>query len=139
MSELPTGTVTFLFTDLEGSTRLWDEHPAAMREAVARHDVLLRRAFESHRGHVFKTIGDAFCVAFEAAPDALQSRRAGPPAGRRGRRARPISGVASAVRSGRGLRRRAGRQGETVSERFRALLLSTDSGTASSPSASAMT
>ncbi len=71
MSELPTGTVTFLFTDLEGSTRLWDEHPEAMREAVARHDVLLRGAFASHRGHVFKTGGDAFCVAFQSAPDAL--------------------------------------------------------------------
>jgi predicted ATPase/class 3 adenylate cyclase len=71
MSELPTGTVTFLFTDLEGSTRLWDEHPGAMREAVARHDALMRQAFESHHGHVFKTGGDAFCVAFQSAPDAL--------------------------------------------------------------------
>jgi class 3 adenylate cyclase len=47
MAELPTGTVTFLFTDLEGSTRLWEQHPEAMREALARHDELLREAVES--------------------------------------------------------------------------------------------
>jgi predicted ATPase/class 3 adenylate cyclase len=71
MPDLPTGTVTFLFTDLEGSTRLWEQHPEAMRAAVSRHDELLREAFEAHHGHVFKTVGDAFCVAFGAAPDAL--------------------------------------------------------------------
>ena len=42
LSELPSGTVTFLFTDIEGSTRLWEEHPDAMRDALARHDELLR-------------------------------------------------------------------------------------------------
>ena len=42
MAELPQGTVTFLFTDLEGSTRLWDEHPAAMHGALARHDEMVR-------------------------------------------------------------------------------------------------
>ena len=42
MRELPTGTVTFLFTDLEGSTRLWQEHPEAMKGALARHDEILR-------------------------------------------------------------------------------------------------
>jgi class 3 adenylate cyclase len=46
VSELPTGTVTFLFTDLEGSTRLWEEHPEAMRDALARHDEILRDAVE---------------------------------------------------------------------------------------------
>ena len=44
MSELPSGTVTFLFTDLEGSTRLWQEHPDAMQSALARHDEILREA-----------------------------------------------------------------------------------------------
>ena len=44
MAELPTGTVTFLFTDLEGSTRLWQEHPDAMKGALARHDEILRAA-----------------------------------------------------------------------------------------------
>ena len=68
---LPTGTITFLFTDIEGSTRLWERCPDAMRLAVARHDALLREAIERHNGHVFKTVGDAFCAAFHTAPDAL--------------------------------------------------------------------
>jgi TolB-like protein/Flp pilus assembly protein TadD len=71
MAHPPTGTVTFLFTDIEGSSRLWDAQPAAMRTALAHHDAHLRRAIESHGGHVFKTVGDAFCAAFAAAPDAL--------------------------------------------------------------------
>ena len=68
---LPSGTVTFLFTDIEGSTRLWEEHPQAMRTALARHDTLLRQAITSSAGVVFKTIGDAFCAAFATAPNAL--------------------------------------------------------------------
>jgi class 3 adenylate cyclase len=52
MADLPTGTVTFLFTDLEGSTRLWEEHPDAMKAALARHDQILRDAVDSHAGHV---------------------------------------------------------------------------------------
>jgi predicted ATPase/class 3 adenylate cyclase len=68
---LPRGTVTFLFTDIEGSTQLWEQHPAAMPAALARHDRLLREAIETHGGHVFKTIGDAFCAAFAIATDAL--------------------------------------------------------------------
>jgi predicted ATPase/class 3 adenylate cyclase len=71
MPDLPTGTVTFLFTDIEGSTRLWEQHPEAMRAALARHDLLLREAIEAHDGHVFKTMGDQFCAAFAAAPEAL--------------------------------------------------------------------
>jgi len=47
VSDLPTGTVTFLFTDLAGSTRLWEEHPEAMRDALARHDEIVRSAIES--------------------------------------------------------------------------------------------
>jgi len=61
MADLP---ITFLFTDIEGSTRLWEEHPDAMRQALAQHDDLLRSCIESHGGHVFKTMGDAFCAAF---------------------------------------------------------------------------
>ncbi len=71
MEPHPTGTVTFLFTDIEGSTQLWEQQPGAMREALARHDALLRQAIEAHRGYVFKTVGDAFCAAFTTAPDAL--------------------------------------------------------------------
>jgi predicted ATPase/class 3 adenylate cyclase len=70
---LPGGTVTFLFTDIEGSTRLWEQHPEAMQSALARHDALLRTAIDAHDGIVFKTIGDAFCAAFYTAPDALHS------------------------------------------------------------------
>lgn len=73
MHELPTGTITFLFTDIEGSTRLWEVHPQAMRTALARHDALMRAAIEAHEGHIFKTIGDAFCAAFSTAPDALNA------------------------------------------------------------------
>jgi TolB-like protein/class 3 adenylate cyclase/Tfp pilus assembly protein PilF len=71
MAELPTGTVTLLFTDIEGSTRLWEAHAAAMRAALARHDALLRHCIDDHDGHVFKTGGDAFCAAFHTASDAL--------------------------------------------------------------------
>jgi class 3 adenylate cyclase/DNA-binding SARP family transcriptional activator len=67
----PTGTVTFLFTDIEGSTKLWEEHLEAMREALARHDALLRDAIEVHGGTVFKKVGDGFCAAFSTAPEAL--------------------------------------------------------------------
>ena len=68
---LPTGTVTFLFTDIEGSTKLWEQHPDAMRTALARHDALLRQAIADNDGMVFKTVGDAFCAAFATAPQAL--------------------------------------------------------------------
>ncbi len=71
MSRLPTGTVTFLFTDIEGSTVRWERHPDAMRAALARHDDLLRVAVESHGGHVFKTVGDAFCAVFATAAGGL--------------------------------------------------------------------
>jgi class 3 adenylate cyclase len=67
----PTGTLTFLFTDIEGSTKMWERDRAAMRAALARHDEILRDAVEQHGGHVFKTVGDAFCCAFPTAPDAV--------------------------------------------------------------------
>src|SRR3954465_11475256 len=58
VAEVPSGTVTFLFTVLEGSTRLWEEHPEAMRPALARHDEILREAVAARGGHVVKTTGD---------------------------------------------------------------------------------
>jgi predicted ATPase/class 3 adenylate cyclase len=70
---LPAGTVTFLFTDIEGSTGLWEREPDAMRLALARHDALLRAAIETNNGYVFKTVGDAFCAAFSTASDALDA------------------------------------------------------------------
>ena len=71
MAELPSGTVTFLFTDLEGSTRLWEEQPDAMRAALARHDAILREAISAHHGHVVKTTGDGFHAVFARADDAV--------------------------------------------------------------------
>jgi class 3 adenylate cyclase len=71
MAGPPTGTVTFLFTDIEGSSRMWEKSPQTMRAALARHDEVLRSAIETHGGHVFKTVGDAFCAAFPTAPEAL--------------------------------------------------------------------
>ncbi|NDP41880.1 MAG: tetratricopeptide repeat protein [Aromatoleum sp.] len=67
---LPKGTVTFLFTDIEGSTRLWESERAAMRVALARHDAILRQSIGQHGGHVFKTGGDSFCAAFDSTADA---------------------------------------------------------------------
>ncbi|MBV9279632.1 MAG: adenylate/guanylate cyclase domain-containing protein, partial [Chloroflexi bacterium] len=73
MTPLPSGTVTFLFTDVEGSTRRWEQHPTAMDRAIARHDAILKRSIEEHRGAVFKTVGDAFCASFSTAPQALRA------------------------------------------------------------------
>ncbi len=64
---IPTGTVTFLFTDLVDSSRLWDLHPVQMRTALERHDSLLRGAIAEHLGYVFTTAGDSFAAAFETA------------------------------------------------------------------------
>ena len=69
----PSGTVTFLFTDIQGSTRLWQEKPAAMVVAHARHNAILRNAIETNHGYVFQVIGDAFCAAFHTAQDALRA------------------------------------------------------------------
>jgi len=73
MVGLPTGTVTFLFTDVEGSTKLWEREPEAISKALPRHDELLRSAVEAHSGFVFKTVGDAFYVAFSDAPEAVKA------------------------------------------------------------------
>ena len=68
---LPTGTVTFLFTDIEGSAQRWEQHRDAMSAAAARHEHLLTAAMRQHGGYVFKSVGDAFCVAFARANDAI--------------------------------------------------------------------
>src|SRR6202011_2491721 len=79
-ASLPTGTVTFLFTDIEGSTQRWEAHRAEMARAVARHDKLVHAVVAKHGGFVFKTVGDAFCVAFSdpenAVAAALDAQRA---------------------------------------------------------------
>lgn len=69
----PSGTVTFLFTDIEGSTRLWEQHPTRMGAMVARHDALLRQVIEAAAGQVFKTVGDAVCAVFARADTAIQA------------------------------------------------------------------
>jgi len=66
-------TLTFLFTDVEGSTFLWERNLKAMSEALVRHDEILRTAIEAYEGHVFKTVGDAFYAAFPRAPKALSA------------------------------------------------------------------
>jgi class 3 adenylate cyclase len=73
MSGLPSGTVTLLFTDVEGSTRLWEAERDAMAAALRRHDEILRGAIEQVGGYVFKTVGDSFCAAFSAARAALDA------------------------------------------------------------------
>jgi len=70
---LPTGTVTFLFSDIEGSTERWETHGEAMKAAVARHEKLVRQAISRHDGYIFKMLGDAFCSAFATAPNALKA------------------------------------------------------------------
>ena len=73
MPDLPSGTVTFLFTDIEGSTARWERQPEAMQAALARHDELVRAAIVEHGGHVVKTVGDAFHAAFRDARDAVNA------------------------------------------------------------------
>lgn len=71
MNTLPSGTVTFLFTDVEGSTRRWDAHTTEMQFAMARHDSLVETAITTHGGSVFTTAGDAFCAAFSSPREAV--------------------------------------------------------------------
>jgi class 3 adenylate cyclase len=71
MADLPKGTVTFLFTDVEGSTRLAEQHRTAMPRAQVRHDALLREAIAAHGGTIFRPTGDGACAVFATAPDAV--------------------------------------------------------------------
>jgi class 3 adenylate cyclase len=65
--DLLSGTITFLFTDIEGSTKLWEQHPEGMKAALARHDALLSEVIAAHDGRVVKTLGDGIHAAFDAA------------------------------------------------------------------------
>jgi class 3 adenylate cyclase len=97
---LPGGTITFLFTDIEGSTCLWEEHPDAMRRALARHNDLVECAIVDAGGYEFKRVGDAFCAAFVAR---LAARPIGPTDSQEGRpvvdQATSLVSVSSAIRS----------------------------------------
>src|SRR3954464_11615781 len=73
MPDLPSGTVTFLFTDIEGSTALWERDRAAMRMVVARHLTILQSLVEAHHGVLYKTIGDGTQSAFASAEDAMRT------------------------------------------------------------------
>jgi class 3 adenylate cyclase len=70
---LPSGTVTFLYTDIEGSATLWEREPKPMQAALDRHHAILHHAVAGCGGHVYKIIGDAFQVAFEVAGQAVQA------------------------------------------------------------------
>src|SRR3954471_7799673 len=66
----PSGTVTFLLTDLEGSTRMWEQDPIAMKAAMVRHDEIVEKNIAANRGHVFSRMGDEMAAAFATARDA---------------------------------------------------------------------
>jgi predicted ATPase/class 3 adenylate cyclase len=70
---LPSGTVTFLFTDIEGSTQLWEQHPEAMKAALAKHDSILKEAIESNHGYIIKTTGDGVHAVFATAIDGVNA------------------------------------------------------------------
>jgi class 3 adenylate cyclase len=69
----PSGTVTFLFTDIEGSTRLWQQDEQSMRTALSRHDEILRKAVADHDGTVFSSMGDGIAAAFLSASAAVDA------------------------------------------------------------------
>src|SRR6476646_2126111 len=69
----PSGVVTFLFTDVEGSTRRWEADADAMRAALATHDEVLRQAIEAHGGFLFKHTGDGVCAAFSSPKSAVDA------------------------------------------------------------------
>ena len=73
MNHLPSGTVTFLFTDIEGSTKLAQEYPDEMPVLLARHNGILNQAIEAHNGYVFQIVGDSFSAAFSSVSDALNA------------------------------------------------------------------
>jgi len=70
---LPFGTVTFLFTDIESSTKLWEKHPEEMKSVLAKHDSLLKEAVESKNGQIIKTTGDGVHAVFSTAVDAVNA------------------------------------------------------------------
>jgi len=70
---LPSGTVTFLFTDIEDSTKLWEQYPEAMKSALAKHDSILKETIESNHGHIIKTTGDGVHAVFTTAIDSVNA------------------------------------------------------------------
>ena len=70
---LPTGILTFLLTDIEGSTSLWEQYPSQMHVMLERHDQIIRTAIEQQQGYIFKAAGDSFWAAFSSAAQALRA------------------------------------------------------------------
>lgn len=73
MKSFPTGNVTFLFTDIEGSTRLAQKYPDILPKSLNKHNEILRDSIESNNGYIFQTVGDAFCCAFQNPVDAVKA------------------------------------------------------------------
>jgi class 3 adenylate cyclase len=73
MTTLPSGTVTFLFTDIEGSTKLWEQYPEAMKVALAKHDAILSEAINSNHGQIIKTTGDGVHAVFTTSLDSINA------------------------------------------------------------------
>ena len=73
MAAAPSGVVTFLFTDVEGSTRRWEADAEQMRAALVAHDDVLRKAIEAHGGWLFKHTGDGVCAAFASPRSAVDA------------------------------------------------------------------
>jgi predicted ATPase/class 3 adenylate cyclase len=71
LPDLPVETLTFLFTDMEGSAKLWEQHPKAMPAVLTLHEAILRRVIETNGGQIFKTVGDACYAVFRTAPEAF--------------------------------------------------------------------
>ena len=71
--EQPSGTVTFLFSDIEASTPLWDQHHDDMQTATARHDAILQGVIDARGGYVFTTAGDEFAASFSRAAEAIEA------------------------------------------------------------------
>ncbi len=72
-ADRPTGTVTFLFTDIDGSTKLWEQYPEAMKAALAKHDLILKEAIASNHGQIVKTTGDGVFAVFTTALDGINA------------------------------------------------------------------
>ncbi|HAY33538.1 MAG TPA: tetratricopeptide repeat protein [Ignavibacteria bacterium] len=73
MNKIPDGNVTFLFTDIEGSTKLSQEFPDKLQTSLDKHHAILRNVFESYSGQIFEIVGDGFCCAFQNADDAVRA------------------------------------------------------------------
>ena len=75
-TQAPSGTVTFMLTDLESSTRMWEQEPTVMKAAMVRHDEILEKTIAGNQGFVFSRMGDGMAAAFATARDAVSAASA---------------------------------------------------------------